>query len=188
MFKCAKWKEDISTPHPWHNRKWGISDLDRKAFHQFPQRLQVIWISDSRPWKNDSTIGVALDCDAATAQLVTGHRAVWCVNIATIATIATILVEVSKLAKSKGPLCFWQTVDLCLKQPWQKQSKSNRIDANKPEFSALNWKPRFWEWCRTHGEAVWKVNMTRVYCESYSSSASVLCDRTWRFKETSRSK
>ena len=56
-----------------------ISD-DRNA----TDSLQVTWISDSRPWKNDSTIGVALDCDAATAQLATG-RAVWCcVNIATI--------------------------------------------------------------------------------------------------------
>lgn len=36
--------------------------------------LQVTWISDSRPWKTDSTIGVALDCDAGTARLVTRPR------------------------------------------------------------------------------------------------------------------
>ncbi|CAK9056563.1 Poly [ADP-ribose] polymerase 1 (PARP-1) (ADP-ribosyltransferase diphtheria toxin-like 1) (ARTD1) (DNA ADP-ribosyltransferase PARP1) (NAD(+) ADP-ribosyltransferase 1) (ADPRT 1) (Poly[ADP-ribose] synthase 1) (Protein poly-ADP-ribosyltransferase PARP1) [Durusdinium trenchii] len=36
---------------------------------------EVTWISDTRPWKEDCSIGVALDCDAGTARLVMNH--VW---------------------------------------------------------------------------------------------------------------
>ena len=39
------------------------------------QEPALTWIADARPWKDDATIGVAIDCESRTAQLVINH--VW---------------------------------------------------------------------------------------------------------------